>query len=155
MPDTDATKTMVPPPFAFIAAAELHGEEGVAQHDVEVPVPVFVGHLNNVRVPGHADDVDDAVDAAEVACRVPEHALDVVPFVRVTRDRDAVDLGRDVGGEVGLDVDARDARAHRREGVRRLAADALAGAEHHEAAPVEPQQPRVVGHERVVGAGHA
>ena len=49
--------------------AVLHGEERVAQHDVEVPVPVLVGHLDEVGVPGHADDVDDAVDPAELRGR--------------------------------------------------------------------------------------
>ena len=42
-------------------------------------------------------------------------------------------------------VDAREPRADRRERVRRLAADALAGAEHDEAATVEPQQAGIVG----------
>ena len=67
----------------------------------------------------------------------------------------AADLGADVGGEVGFLVDAREPCADRRERVRRLAADALAGAEHDEAPAVEPQQPGIVGDGRVVGSGHA
>ena len=39
IPDTDATNTIAPPWSRMARAAVLHGEERVAQHDVEVPVP--------------------------------------------------------------------------------------------------------------------
>ena len=66
----------------------------------------------------------------------------------------AVHLGGDVGGEVGVLVDAGEAGPDRGERVRRLPADALAGPEHDEATAVEAQQTGVVGDGGVVGAGH-
>src|SRR5262249_40799113 len=65
-----------------------------------------------------------------------------------------VHLGGDVAGEVGVLVDAGQARADRGEGVRRLPADALAGPEHEEATTVEAQETGVVGDGGLVGAGH-
>ena len=85
---------------------------------------------------------------------VVEHALHVGAVVRVAGERCRVDLTGDVGGEVGVLVDARQSRADRCQRVRRLATDALAGAEHHEAPAVEAQEPRIVGDRGVVGAGH-
>ena len=87
MPDTDATNTIAPPWLAHRAPAVLHGEERVAQHDVEVPVPVVVGHVDEVGVARHADDVDDAVDPAERAAGVVEHALHVGAVERVAAER--------------------------------------------------------------------
>ena len=85
---------------------------------------------------------------------VVEHALHVGAVERIAAQRSAADLRGDVGGEVGILVDAHQARAHRRERVRRLAADALTRAEHDEPAAVEPEQAGIVGDGRVVGAGH-
>ena len=126
----------------------------MTQHDVEVPVVVVVRHVDDVGVSSHADDVDQTVEPAETPIDLREHPLGIGALVRVARDRDAVDLAGDVGREVAVDVDAGDARTDRRQRVRRLTADALTGAEHDEAAAVEPQEPRVVGNDRVVGAGH-
>ena len=155
MPETEATNTMTPPPArAQRAASELHRVVGVAQDDVEVPVPVVVGEVDEVRVPGHPHDVDDAVEPAECALRLREQALGVAPHRCVTRARDAADLSRDLGGQVGVDVDAEHRRAEGRERVRRLTADPVARTHHHEAAAVETQPPRVVGDRAVVGAGH-
>ena len=126
----------------------------MAQHDVEVPVPLFVGHLGDVGVARHPDDVDDAVDAAELGGGIGEQQLDVGTVDGVAREADAVDFGGDVGREVGIDVDDREPRPHGRERVRRLAPDPLPRAEHDEALAVEAQQPRIVGDGGVVGSGH-
>ena len=78
----------------------------------------------------------------------------VLALGRVARPRDAADLGGDVGREPFVLVDAEQPRTHRRQRVRRLAADALPGADHHEPATVEPELSGVVGYLGVVGAGH-
>ena len=126
----------------------------MTQDDVEVPVPLVVGQLDDGRVLRHADDVDDPVDTAELCLRVVEQLLHVVALGRVARVRHTTDLRRDVDREVRVDVDAHQPGAGRRQRVRRLSADPLPGADDHEAAAVEPQQPRVVGDGGVVAARH-
>ena len=126
----------------------------MTQHDVEVPVPLLVGHLDEVRVARHPNDVDDAVDAAEFRGGVLEQPFHVGPVGGVADERLGADFGGDVGGEVAVHVDGHQARADRRQGVRRLPPDALPCADHDEPSTVEPQQSLVVRDRRVVGSGH-
>ena len=112
----------------------------MAQHDVEVPVPLVVAEVEDRRVLRHADDVDDGVETAERPDRVLEHARRVVPAGRVAVPRDATDLLGHSRRALGLDVDAADPGPDGRERVRGLATDPLAGADHEHPATVEPQQ---------------
>ena len=116
MPDTDATNTIDPPPSRHPLGAELHRQPGVAQHDVEVPVPVLVVEVDERGVAGHADDVDEAVDATERGLGVGEEPLGVGALRGVAGPGDAADLVGDVGREVLVLVDAERARADRRSG---------------------------------------
>ncbi len=62
----------------------------------------------------------------------------------------AVDLARDVGGRVGVGVEAPHLRTALGERVRDLTADPLARSGHDDPAAVEPEEPGVVGDRRGV-----
>ena len=136
------------------AAAELHRQVGVPQHDVEVPVPVVVVDVEQRRVPCHPHDVHQAVEATERPGHLVEDPLGVVAAAGVPRDGHALHLVGDLPGPCRVDVDARDVCPDGREGVHGLASDPLPGTHHDEASAVEAEPRRVVRHRRVVSARH-
>ncbi len=127
----------------------------MAQHDVLVPVPQVVIDVEQAHVLRHADDVDEAVDlAVEGGLRLAEQPLHVLSVGGVARPGRTTDLGGDVGGQVGVEVDRHELGPHRCQCVAGLAADALAGTKDDEALAVQPQPGGVVGDLGVVGARH-
>ena len=96
----------------------------------------------------------NAVDAAEVAVASSNIRSTSSRFVASPDQGDAADLVGDVVGQAGVDVDAHEASTVRGERVRRLATDALARADHHEATAVEPEPVGVIGYGGVVEPGH-
>ena len=91
----------------------------MAQTDVEVPVPVLIGQLDEVGVARHAHDVDDAVEPAKCRLGLVEQALGIGPAV-ASPTRPRHDLLGDLAGEPGIDIDAEHLRPDRAEGVRGL-----------------------------------
>ena len=66
-PLTDAMKTMVPPPVVTIRRpSSCESRNLVAEVHVDLPVERLVRHVEDRLPLGHADDVDEAVDALEV-----------------------------------------------------------------------------------------
>src|SRR5437762_4453499 len=126
----------------------------MAEDHVEGPVPVLVADVEQIREAGHPDDVDYAVNPAERLGGLGDHPLDGRALAGITRPRKAPHLARHPGGALGLEVDAEHARPDRGERVRRLPADSLSRPDHHEAAPIEAEQRRVVGDGVLVGLGH-
>ncbi len=124
------------------------------QHDVEMPIPLLVRHVDEVGVLGHADDVDDAVDAAHLLGRITKQALGVGTLGGIAGPRDAIHFGRDVVGQPLIKVDAEDLSAGLVQGVSGLTADALAGADQDQVAIVEAELALVVGDLAVVSARH-
>ena len=83
-----------------------------------------------------------------------EHGGGPGPVGGVAGPAHAVDLGGDVVGPVLLDVHAEDLRPLLGQGVGGLAADALAGADDHEALAVQAEQVGVVRNSGVIGTRH-
>ena len=117
----------------------------MAQDHPERPVPRLVVGVEEIDIAGHAHDVDQPVDASQLAPGRGHGGLDVVAVAGVADPRHAPDLVGDLLGQLLLVVDAEDPGAGRGEGVRRLASDALACSDDDNTAAVEPEQPRVVG----------
>ena len=113
MPDTDATKTMAPPPLAASARPpSCMARIRVAEHDVEVPVPVVVGRCRRGRRSAPSPRCRRRRRARRASrAGVGEHALDVGAVVASPEPGHPADLLGDVRGEVGVDVDAEHARA--------------------------------------------
>ena len=87
--------------------AEEPGEQlRMAQHDPKVPVPILVVAVDHCAVAGHADDVDDGVDLAELCLCVAQQPLDLFAVGRVAAPGDAPDLFGDLLRQVLLQVDA-------------------------------------------------
>jgi hypothetical protein len=136
------------------AAAELRHEVRVAEDHPEVPVPVLVGAIDDGAETGLADDVDDAVEAPERPTGVGDQSRGVVAHSDVAGPRRAADLGRHGVGAVTLDVGADDTGSRRCQRVCGVSADPPAGPDDDEAAPVETQQTRIVGHRAAIESVH-
>jgi hypothetical protein len=117
----------------------------VAQHHAKGPVPVLVVGVEGVDVASHAHDVDEAIDAAQLALGLGDGALDFAAITGVGDPRDASDLVGHLLGQRLLVVDAEDPRPGLCERVGGLPPDALARPDDHEAAAVETEESRVVG----------
>src|SRR5262245_7416368 len=137
------------------AAGELCREVRVAEDHVEVPVPVLVAALEDGAVARLADDVDDAVEPPERATGVGDQSLDGAARPDVAGPWSAADLGSDGAGTGTVDVGADHARPSRRERVRGLTTDAPTRSDDGEAAAVETEQRRIVGHRAPIeGVAH-
>ena len=111
----------------------------------------------------HADDVDQAVDATECDLGIGGQPGGIGAGGDVTHPRHGhgptggiVELGRDVGGTIGLE-DRRTPRAPRAglcEGMAGHAAHALTGAGDDEAPPVDTEPVQEVGNGRRIRGGH-
>jgi hypothetical protein len=132
----------------------LGQQDGVAQHDVELPGQSLVVDRQRVAVVRHADDVDEPVDPAQRRRRVRHEPLHVVATGQVAHPRHAPDLFGHLACELVAHIATHDPGSALGQGGRRLTPDALARTRDQQAAAIEAGHRPIVRKRRAVDCGH-
>ena len=155
MPETEATKAITPPPPSAMALPPRVTARWAWRRTMSWCHCQFSSSTSSSALYWAMPTMSTiAVEPAELLVGGVEHGGGAVPVGGVAGPAHPVDLGGDVVGPVLLDVHAEDLRPLLGEGVGGLAADALPGADDHEALALQAQEVGVVRNRRVVGSRH-